>query len=263
MSLKYAATLLDANYSFSLLDENVPNSKVFSELYVTKKGDYDFLKIGTRSDYHNRAYLYQETGFKDIGGGLMTFERRYARIPDSSFAVESISVPVGRVYVYGSETYVQGVRSVIGANIYPSEGEPSGVRSVIGAKLSSGRSYLTVDGVLRQVYIYQSSNENLPVQVTTRYYAADISGVGDGGISFGNSSNIATFLPEVVRDAVSVRYTYWGNGESYTFPVRGSLFPAGTLVRREPAGRYAGNIYAYKEYALQNDLAVNYGRAAL
>ena len=253
MSLKYdlpksfysAATLLDSNYSFSLLDENVPNSKVFSELYVTKKGDYDFLKIGTRSDYHNRAYLYQETGFKDIGGGLMTFERRYARIPDSSFAVESISVPVGRVY------------------IYPSEGEPSGVRSVIGAKLSSGRSYLTVDGVLRQVYIYQSSNENLPVQVTTRYYAADISGVGDGGISFGNSSNIATFLPEVVRDAVSVRYTYWGNGESYTFPVRGSLFPAGTLVRREPAGRYAGNIYAYKEYALQNDLAVNYGRAAL
>tara|TARA_R110002074_G_scaffold171517_1_gene333866 strand:- start:659 stop:1420 length:762 start_codon:yes stop_codon:yes gene_type:complete len=253
MSLKYdlpksfydAATLLDANYSFSLLDEKVPNSKVFSELYVTKKGDYDFLRIGTRSDYHNSSYLYQETGFKDIGGGLMTFERRYARMPDSSFAVESISVPVGRVYIYGTDD------------------SPSGVKSVIGPKLSSGRSYLTVDGVLRQVYIYQPQSENLPVQVTTKYYAADISGVGDGGISFGNSSNIATFLPEVVRDAVSVRYTYWGNGESYTFPVRGSLFPAGTLVRREPAGRYAGNIYAYKEYALQNDLAVNYGRAAL
>tara|TARA_R110002153_G_scaffold201220_1_gene354481 strand:+ start:13789 stop:14556 length:768 start_codon:yes stop_codon:yes gene_type:complete len=254
MSLKYdlpksfygAATLLDANYSFSLLDENVPSSKIFSELYVTKKGDYDFLKIGTRSDYHNSAYLYTETGFKDIGGGLMTFERRYARIPDSSFAVESISVPVGRVYVYGSATYTQGLKSVI------------------GAKLSSGSSYLNIDGELRQVYIYQSTNENLPVQVTTKYYAADIDGTQDGGVSFGNSTMLATFLPEEEREAVSLTFSYWGNsGAVYTYRVRGSLFPFGTLVKREPAGRYAGNIYAYKEYALQNDLAVNMGRAAL
>lgn len=254
MSLKYdlpssfysAATLVDANHSFSLLDENVPSSKVFSELYVTNKGEYDFLKIGTRSDHHTDAYLYQETNFKDIGGGLMTFERRYARKPDHSFTVESISVPIGRIYVYGSELFRERIQSVI------------------GAKLSSGRSFLNIEDEMREVYTYQSSNENLPVKVTTKYYVADVDGVNDGGISFGNSSMIASFLPEVDQYVLSRRYSYWGSSDSsYNFRVKGSVFQAGTIVKREPAGRYSGNIYAYKEYSLQNDLAINYGRAAL
>lgn len=87
-----------------MLDPNIPDSKIFTELYVTKKGEYDFLEIGTRSDYHNSAYLYQETNFKDIGGGLMTFERKYARIPDSSYTVQTVSVPVGRLIAMSQQT---------------------------------------------------------------------------------------------------------------------------------------------------------------
>lgn len=258
MNLKYdlptsfynAATLLDSNYSFSLLDPNVPNSKIFSELYVTKKGEYDFLEIGTRSDYHVSAYLYQETNFKDIGGGLMTFERKYARIPDPSYTVSTVSVPVGRIIA------VKQTDPPL----------PSVSYSFLGAKYPSGYQEMDIgDGNgIRRVYVYGSVNADLACRVTTAYYAADIDGVDDGGVSFGNTAQIATLLPEVITGGQITAYTYWSTGYyKYTYNIKGSVFPAQTVVKREPAGRYAGNIYAYKEYSIQNDFAVNFGRPAL
>ena len=258
MNLKYdlppsfynAATLLDSNYSFSLLDPNIPNSKIFSELYVTKKGEYDFLEIGTRSDYHVNAYLYQETSFKDIGGGLMTFERKYARIPDPSYAVETVSVPVGRMIAVYQED------PPLGSQGY----------TYLGVKYPSGWQDLDFnDGNgIRRAYVWGSVNADLACRVTTAYYAADIDGVDDGGVSFGNTAQIATLRPEVITGGLITTYTYWNNGYlQYTYNIKGSVFPAQTVVKREPAGRYAGNIYAYKEYSIQNDFAVNYGRPAL
>lgn len=259
MNLKYdlppsfynAATLLDSNYSFSLLDTNVPNSKIFSELYVTKKGEYDFLKIGTRSDYHNSAYLFEETNFKDIGGGLMTFERKYARIPDPSYTVSTVSVPVGRMVAI----------SVLALNL------PTQRLSYLGVKYETGYSEIDVGdefGGLRRAYVYNSFNAEVPCQVTTAYYAADIDGVKDGGVAFGNTAGIATLLPEIPVSQPIRTWTYWNNKYyEFSYRIRGSIFPAQTLVKREPVGRYAGNIYSYKEYRLQNDLAVSYGRPAI
>lgn len=258
MALKYdlppsfysTATLLDSNYSFSLLDPNIPDSKIFTELYVTKKGEYDFLEIGTRSDYHNSAYLYQETNFKDIGGGLMTFERKYARIPDSSYTVQTVSVPVGRLIAMTQQTPP-----------LTSQGY-----SYLGVKYPTGYQEMDVDdgNGIRRVYVNSSVNADLACKVTTAYYAADIDGVEDGGVSFGNTAQIATLLPEINTGGTITSYTYWANSYlKYTYNIKGSLFPAGTIVKREPAGRYAGNIYAYKEYAIQNDFAVNFGKPAL
>ena len=180
----------------------------------------------------------------------MTFERKYARIPDPSYTVETVSVPCGRIIAAFQ------LNPPLSSKAY----------TYFGVKYPSGWQELDFnDGNgIRRAYVYSSVNADLACRVTTAYYAADIDGVDDGGVSFGNTAQIATLRPEVVTGGQITTYTYWATGyASYTYNIKGSVFPAGTVVKREPSGRYAGNIYAYKEYSIQNDFAVNFGRPAL
>ena len=91
------ATLVDANFGFGLQDPLVPGSKIYTEKYVTQKGDYNFLPPGTMSEFHPDAQLYDETNFKDIGGGLMTFERKYAEVPPPVAVIQSAGVQITRI----------------------------------------------------------------------------------------------------------------------------------------------------------------------
>ena len=125
----------------------------------------------------------------------MTFERKYARIPDSSYTVQTVSVPVGRLIAMSQQTPP-----------LTSQGY-----SYLGVKYPTGYQEMDVDdgNGIRRVYVNSSVNADLACKVTTAYYAADIDGVEDGGVSFGNTAQIATLLPEINTGGTITSYTYW------------------------------------------------------
>ena len=89
--------LPNANGEF-LVDENAGfyyaqpqgNAHVFVEKYAVKKIDFTPGEVGM-SATSKSGYLVKETNFSDIGGGLMTFNRHYAVLPDPWDGYEIVS----------------------------------------------------------------------------------------------------------------------------------------------------------------------------
>jgi hypothetical protein len=72
---------------------------VHVEKCLARKDQYINTELGTKKSDRN-AYLVKETNKQPVGGGLMTFERHYATIPDTWYDYELISYRVlwdGRV----------------------------------------------------------------------------------------------------------------------------------------------------------------------
>lgn len=86
--------LIDPNANVYLADTNFPDSLVYVEKYAMLKGTYQPLTRGEGSNYHEKAYLVAETNFDDIGGGVRTFERHYARVPSEVLSRRIVSVPI-------------------------------------------------------------------------------------------------------------------------------------------------------------------------
>lgn len=81
--------LLDANARFYQAQPQ-GNAYVYVEKYAARKGDFTPAAIGTSADNRD-AYLVKETNYKDIGGGLVTFERHFAVIPNEWFSYEQVT----------------------------------------------------------------------------------------------------------------------------------------------------------------------------
>jgi hypothetical protein len=83
--------LIDANAGFY---EAQPRCKsyVFVERYVQKKTFFEPLPEGTESSIRPETYLIKTTNYQDIGGGLIMFDRHYARIPLDWFDFQVVSV---------------------------------------------------------------------------------------------------------------------------------------------------------------------------
>ena len=255
------ATLIDANFGFGLQDPHIPGSKIFTEKYVTKKQDYNFLPTGTLSQFHPKAQLYDETNFKDIGGGLMTFERKYAVVPNPTAETKSVGVQVGRIF--GAE-----------GSAYQSH--------FLGGQLKKGRNFIGENGT-DTVFVSVPKTVNVFATVVTRF--VDVDEVDD----------ITPEVMTIVSDAPQtftrtypiVRYSFFNtagrsvnlNANNYALYLGGLLalraetirtrtltitsfgakFDAGTVFRKEYVGRYLGNIMMVKEYALKNDILLRFG----
>ncbi len=247
------ATLLDANAGFFLQDANLPNSKIFVEKYVTKKQDYQFLPIGTQSEFHQNAFLFAEEDFTDIGGGLMTFNRKYATIPESVSQMQSASVSTGRIIGF--------------------EGITGGSANFIGGDLENGSQYIQDDFVI----IQNKSTQTVFAEVLRTFVQYD-------ELTFDQTSEIMNIKKfESVTRAITYErvsmtrepvYLNGGAGVVYTsfkltptrttvnstvISNRASIFDKGTVFRRELVGRYLGNIYEVREYALFEDTVLKYG----
>ena len=255
------ATLVDANFKFGLQDPNIPGSKIFTEKYVTKKGDFNFLPTGTLSQFHPKAQLYDETNFSDIGGGLMTFERKYAEVPNPTAETKSIGVQIGRI------SGVQG-------SAYQSH--------FLGGQLKKGRNFIGSDGS-DTVFVINPKTINVFATVVTRFIDVDevddispeiMTVKSDQAVTFTRtyntiryrfvsrtgqtlpttSGNLATYLSKVSYQRAEVVRT-----TTVTLTSFGAQFDQGTVFRKEYVGRYLGNIMMVKEYALKNDILLRFG----
>jgi hypothetical protein len=81
--------LLDPNAGFYQAQPQ-GNSYVYVEKHAARKGDFESLPIGTAHDQRD-AFLVKETNYTDIGGGLITFERHFAVLPNDWFTFELVT----------------------------------------------------------------------------------------------------------------------------------------------------------------------------
>jgi hypothetical protein len=83
--------LIDANAGFY---EAQPRGKsyVYVERYVQKKIFFEPLVEGTESSIRPETYLIKTTNYQDIGGGLVMFDRHYARVPDPWFDYQVVAL---------------------------------------------------------------------------------------------------------------------------------------------------------------------------
>jgi len=233
------AQLLDANFGFGLQETNIPTSKTFIEKYAAKKGDYNFLPIGTPSTSHPQAVLYEESNFQDIGGGLMTFVRKYAQIPEPHEELITAPIRAGRI---------------IGL-------EPSAFRSnFIGGDLNDGSQALIIDGSRDFVTVSRASTYDIPCIKKTSYYLRKDDDTGSN-VFMDNSSEIMTVKAEDDIPIQQLVKVSWFNNQVFTVPrtYYGSKFDRDTIFRKENGGRYLGNIFMIHEYRLLNDTVTNRG----
>ena len=235
------ANLLDANFGFGLINRNVPTSKFFVEKFAAKKGDYTFIPIGTPSQNHPQAVLYEESNFRDIGGGLMTFERRYAQIPDDHEELVTASVRAGRI---------------TGLNV------ASYRANFLGGDIVDGRQQLLVNGVRDAVTVSRSATYEIPAIRKTSYFLKTDDPLTSSSVFMDNSSEIINVLDESQTSIpILVIKTSFSNGETETETryAKGSKFPKDTVFRKTNGGRYLGEIYMIQEFRLLNDIVTNFG----
>ena len=235
------ANLLDANFGFGLIDTNIPTSKFFVEKYAAKKGDYTFLPIGTPSENHPQAVLYEESNFRDIGGGLMTFERKYAQIPEDHEELVTATIRAGRILGLEGSSFR--------ANF-------------IGGDLIDGNQLLLVNGVRDTVTVQKSTTYEIPAIRKTSYFLKTNDPLTSPDVFMDNSSEIINVLDEsqTAPPVVVVLYS-WPNGATATRTryFNGAKFPRDTVFRKTNGGRYLGEIYIIQEFRLLNDVVTNYG----
>ena len=146
-------TLLDANASTYKLAENVPGSFVYVEKYAQLKEFYQPAELpsagqpvptvangGTvRTLLHSLypdAFLIREAILRDAGGGIVTFERHFARRPQEYETGERASVVVKQVLEPGQTSFI----------INPSDG--GGVVRNLATTVSHKFYILGVDAVI-------------------------------------------------------------------------------------------------------------------
>jgi len=284
------ATLVDGNHKFSLLDPKIPNSRIYTELYVTKKGNYNFMPIGTTSDVHPGAQLYDEGNFTNIGGGMMTFERKFADVPPPSSEVSGTYINTGSVRVTQSGEHFGKKFSYIGGTL------------LTGAQIITMNYNAAANGQATDVFNFRTTSF-VYANVITRYIDADeildttpeIMTVKptttttstltytrivydrvveqiknpiplfDNSYMFGVASSdflqpspiISRYVPYTTNVRLERRE------ETVTREVvteDASIFPSGIVFRREMLGRYLGNIMIMKEYCLNDDVVLQNGR---
>lgn len=91
-----AILLLDANFRV-YQPRDVSDGVVYIEKYLVRKGRFVRTKRTNEDQslvaslFHTNAFLIDETNFQDIGGGLQTFERHYATIPNTWYDFQEVS----------------------------------------------------------------------------------------------------------------------------------------------------------------------------
>ena len=292
------ATLVDGNHSFGLHDPLIPNSRIFTELYVTKKGNYNFMPAGTMSQVHPGAQLYDEGNFKNIGGGMMTFERKFAEVPPPSSEVAGTLCRTGSFTIRTSGVHFGKRFQYIGGNLAPGN-------DIIGIALAGN---FDVFNSLRNSYIYanvitryvdqdeflDSTPEIMTVkanttttvdQTYTRVFYDKIVERIKNPLPLGSSSylfdnrdvgSIGATQGSVSGAGALRRSGSYSDYVPYTTNVRlerrvetltrqivtqdASTFEDGTVFRREMIGKYLGNISIMKEYCLNGDLVLRHGK---
>ena len=92
--------LIDANARFYQAQPQ-GNAHVYVEKYAARKNDIEPAAIGMGATTRD-AYLVKETNYTDIGGGLVTFERHFAVVPETWFSYEQVTyVKQGRYDRFG------------------------------------------------------------------------------------------------------------------------------------------------------------------
>jgi len=85
-----AVIVLDANHNF-YKPQVEHDGVVFVEKCLVRKGKYVPDVNLTPSANRGNAFLVKETNFQDVGGGLQTFEKHFARIPTTWFDYVQVS----------------------------------------------------------------------------------------------------------------------------------------------------------------------------
>ena len=77
-----APLLLDANFGFYQLSENLPGANVYVELYAQRKATIKPPVLLIESGVHGGAFLVKQDNYSDIGGGVMTYQRHFTELPN-------------------------------------------------------------------------------------------------------------------------------------------------------------------------------------
>jgi len=92
-----APILLDADAGRYVVSKK-GEGYVYVEKYAQNKNSYTPLPVGTPSIVRPNAWLDKETNVRDIGGGMVSFERHFAVIPKDWFDYEEVNVAAAASY---------------------------------------------------------------------------------------------------------------------------------------------------------------------
>ena len=82
----------DPNANFFRHDVNIPTSFVRTENSFQQKIAYEPMEIGVEHTTHKGFFSYDES-VSDIGGGFFKITTKYAKVPDTHYTFQAISVP--------------------------------------------------------------------------------------------------------------------------------------------------------------------------
>ena len=92
----------DPNANFFRHDVNIPTSFVRTENSFQQKIAYEPMEIGVEHTTHKGFFSYDES-VSDIGGGFFKITTKYAKVPDTHYTFQAISVPFGYLNVQAIE----------------------------------------------------------------------------------------------------------------------------------------------------------------
>lgn len=215
--------LLDPNANVFLADTNFPDSLVYAEKYAILKGAYVPLDRGVPSNYHDQAYLVNETNFNDIGGGIRTFERHYAKVPNSVTKRRIVSIPIG-------------------VSVTEINADTSTPSTTIKVELNDAN---TATGNKSFV-----ANKRLILRSTVKFYRSlsieEIEALDDGEEGTDPLEDI--FGADISESATN---TEIGDSASVTLTVE-----KGTLISRSDPEIFIGDINQYEELRLNGDATI-------
>ena len=215
------AVLMDANFRFYLQEQSIPGSNIYVERYYVSKTDYAQLATGTESTNHSNARLFDETNFRNIGGGLMTFDRYFADIPENFTEQRMVTIRCGSLFGVTftgyNQRYIGGQLASGNQDIRnPSTGEQDTVRATV--------NNVTILCDVETKFVTQA---NLDAD-------QDQDGVAD--LTIKQDSEILTMVSVTDFDS-------------------SGRFEAGTQVRQRIT-KYLGDIYKVQNFKLKSELQV-------
>ncbi len=223
--------VVDENANFFRHDVNIPTSFVRTETAFQQKQSYEPLDIGIEHEKHKGFFSYDES-ILDIGGGFFKITTKYAKVPETHYTFQAISVP----YLKFTGTTITG----------------SGPIVIVETFLFGFLNLQAIEDVRNfdeETYASTETKQgtvNCVVRVKCEYKDAPYEQVKDG-----------TLAPFDIKTADYLENDENGNQGSIDNTL---TFPFTTAVPSDPikyeSGKYLGNIYYQKTFEIVSEFKI-------
>ena len=221
----------DPNANFFRHDVNIPTSFVRTETSFQQKNAYEPMAIGVEHDIHKGFFSYDES-VSDIGGGFFKITTKYAKVPDTHYTFQAISVP----YLKFTGTTVTGSGPIIIVDTFLFG--YLNVQAIEDVRNFDEDSYVSTET--------KQGTVNCVVRVKCEYKEVPFEEITNG-----------TLTPFDIKTADYLEHPQNGNSGNidntltFNFTVSSQSDP----IKYE-SGKYLGNIYYQKTYEIVSEFKI-------